>query len=100
MNDWQMSRLIEFLNILEQCKGLNTSEDNLFWVPDNQGVKILSWFSLQKLSEIKHTTRWLALKENRESQGATLEDVRGSQGAIQGDMSHLVVSQTGCTHSG
>ncbi|WMV27001.1 hypothetical protein MTR67_020386 [Solanum verrucosum] len=37
LNDWEVNRIVELLNILEQCKDLNTNEDNLFWNPDKQG---------------------------------------------------------------
>lgn len=29
--------MAELFNILEHCKDLNTSENNLFWLPDKQG---------------------------------------------------------------
>ncbi|WMV40391.1 hypothetical protein MTR67_033776 [Solanum verrucosum] len=37
LNDWEVNKIVELLNILGQCKDLNTDEDNLFWNPDEQG---------------------------------------------------------------
>ncbi|WMV40242.1 hypothetical protein MTR67_033627 [Solanum verrucosum] len=37
LNDWEVNKIVELLNILGQYKDLNTDEDNLFWNPDEQG---------------------------------------------------------------
>ncbi|WMV55620.1 hypothetical protein MTR67_049005 [Solanum verrucosum] len=37
LNDWEVNKIVELLNILGQCKDLNTNEDSLFWNPDEQG---------------------------------------------------------------
>ncbi|WMV58899.1 hypothetical protein MTR67_052284 [Solanum verrucosum] len=36
LNDWEVNKIVELLNILGQYKDLNTDEDNLFWNPDEQ----------------------------------------------------------------
>ncbi|KAG5575294.1 hypothetical protein H5410_055428, partial [Solanum commersonii] len=51
LNDWEVNRIVELLNILGQCKDLNTNEDNLFWNPD----------------------KWMALEDDLESQD-TIQD--------------------------
>lgn len=50
-NDWEINKVAELLNTLEQYKDINSNEDNLFWLPDKR-------FSLQ---EIRLTVRWLAI---------------------------------------
>lgn len=52
LNDCEVSRIVKFLNILEQCKGLNDNEDKLFWVPDKQGR--LSVKSAYRNSQMSH----------------------------------------------
>ncbi|WMV47091.1 hypothetical protein MTR67_040476 [Solanum verrucosum] len=37
LNDWEVNRMVEFLNILERYKELSNSEDKLLWAPDTQG---------------------------------------------------------------
>ncbi|WMV46335.1 hypothetical protein MTR67_039720 [Solanum verrucosum] len=37
LNDWEINRVAELLNTLEQYKDLTPNEDNLFWLPDKQG---------------------------------------------------------------
>ncbi|WMV30226.1 hypothetical protein MTR67_023611 [Solanum verrucosum] len=37
LNDWEVNKIVELLNILGQYKDLNTDEDNLSWNPDEQG---------------------------------------------------------------
>lgn len=37
LNNWEVNKTVELLNILGQCKDLSTNEDNLFWNPDKQG---------------------------------------------------------------
>ncbi|KAG5620180.1 hypothetical protein H5410_005398 [Solanum commersonii] len=43
LNDWEVNKIVELLNILGQCKDLNTNEDNLFWNPDEQGRFSVGW---------------------------------------------------------
>ncbi|WMV14072.1 hypothetical protein MTR67_007457 [Solanum verrucosum] len=37
LNNWEINRVAELLNTLEQYKDLTPNEDNLFWLPDKQG---------------------------------------------------------------
>ncbi|WMV29063.1 hypothetical protein MTR67_022448 [Solanum verrucosum] len=37
LNVWEVNKMVEFLNIQEQCKDLNNSEDKLFSLLDKQG---------------------------------------------------------------
>ncbi|WMV13212.1 hypothetical protein MTR67_006597 [Solanum verrucosum] len=37
LNDWEVNRMVEFLNILERYKELSNREDKLLWAPDTQG---------------------------------------------------------------
>lgn len=37
LNDSDVNKIVELLNILGQCKDLSTNEDNIFWNPDKQG---------------------------------------------------------------
>jgi len=37
LNDWEVNRMVELLNILERYKELSNSEDKLIWAPDTQG---------------------------------------------------------------
>ncbi|WMV11936.1 hypothetical protein MTR67_005321 [Solanum verrucosum] len=37
LNDWEVNRMVEFLNVLERYKELSNREDKLLWAPDTQG---------------------------------------------------------------
>ncbi|KAG5620178.1 hypothetical protein H5410_005396 [Solanum commersonii] len=37
LNNWEINRVAELLNTLEQYKDLTPNEDSLFWLPDKQG---------------------------------------------------------------
>ncbi|WMV38217.1 hypothetical protein MTR67_031602 [Solanum verrucosum] len=37
LNDWEVNRMVEFLNILERYKEPSNREDKLLWAPDTQG---------------------------------------------------------------
>ncbi|KAG5630428.1 hypothetical protein H5410_002145 [Solanum commersonii] len=86
LNDWEVNKIVELLNILRRCKDLNTNEDNLFW---NRMSK--ADFQLARLIEAhkdRYSYRWMALEDDLESQDT-----------IQDSMFHLAVSQSSYTHS-
>ncbi|WMV26836.1 hypothetical protein MTR67_020221 [Solanum verrucosum] len=65
LNDWEVNRMVEFLNILEQYKELNNREDIV--MGSRYTGEILSWNSLQKLTEDTHSIKLLAMENDLES---------------------------------
>ncbi|WMV25638.1 hypothetical protein MTR67_019023 [Solanum verrucosum] len=60
LNDWEVERMIQFYNTLEQAKSLNFEEDRLLWKMDKDGkFKVKSAYKLLDIStETKEGWPW------------------------------------------
>ncbi|WMV54149.1 hypothetical protein MTR67_047534, partial [Solanum verrucosum] len=65
LNDWEVNRMVEFLNILERYKELSNREDKLLWAPDTQGR--FSVGTAYRNSQRTHSIKLLAMENDLES---------------------------------
>lgn len=58
LNDWEIERVAEFIYTVNTFTGLQTGEDRLWWIGDNEGVfKVNKAYKLMDQTA-QHCSRW------------------------------------------
>ncbi|WMV13617.1 hypothetical protein MTR67_007002 [Solanum verrucosum] len=67
LNDWEVERMVQFYNTLEQAKSLNFEEDRLLWKLDKDGkFRVKAAYKLLDIStETKEWWPWKMIRKGK-----------------------------------